>query len=105
MYILNEKNIQPLRGLKRERLSCVSDATSPILHHIDARASNARIKYKLPLRQQPCRPQVTVLRARYELTTNFSLLSDITSSHLTWPFTLPGNTQKSSSVFITHHSS
>ncbi|EYC24427.1 hypothetical protein Y032_0014g2498 [Ancylostoma ceylanicum] len=40
--ILKEKNARPPRGRKRVRLSCVSDATSPIPHHKDTRASNAR---------------------------------------------------------------
>ncbi|EYC04937.1 hypothetical protein Y032_0085g1876 [Ancylostoma ceylanicum] len=41
--ILNEKNAWPPRARKRVRLSCVSDATSPVLHHVDAHASYARI--------------------------------------------------------------
>ncbi|EYC05796.1 hypothetical protein Y032_0080g1361 [Ancylostoma ceylanicum] len=49
--ILSEKNARPSRAgvSKPVCLSCVSDATSPTLHHIVARASAARIQYKLPL--------------------------------------------------------
>ncbi|EYC05561.1 hypothetical protein Y032_0081g1444 [Ancylostoma ceylanicum] len=38
-----QRRILEQAGRKRVRLSCVSDATSPILHNIDARASNVRI--------------------------------------------------------------
>ncbi|EYC13185.1 hypothetical protein Y032_0044g1019 [Ancylostoma ceylanicum] len=37
------KDTQPRRGRKRVCLSCVSDATTPIFHRMDARASNERI--------------------------------------------------------------
>ncbi|EYC28727.1 hypothetical protein Y032_0007g3383 [Ancylostoma ceylanicum] len=48
MQILNKKSARTPRGHKRVRLSCVSDAASPILHHIDVRASDACVWYKLP---------------------------------------------------------
>ncbi|EYC30081.1 hypothetical protein Y032_0005g2439 [Ancylostoma ceylanicum] len=50
LYILKQKkNARLLRDRNRVRLSCVCNETSPILHHIDARASNARIWYEIPL--------------------------------------------------------
>ncbi|EYC12697.1 hypothetical protein Y032_0046g1370 [Ancylostoma ceylanicum] len=42
MYILNEKNALQSQGRESVRLNCVCDVTGPILHHVDARASNAR---------------------------------------------------------------
>ncbi|EYC22461.1 hypothetical protein Y032_0017g3364 [Ancylostoma ceylanicum] len=48
MYILNEKNARPPPDSERVRLSCVSDATSPICHHMDKSA-----KFNLPRGVQP----------------------------------------------------
>ncbi|EYC29885.1 hypothetical protein Y032_0005g2317 [Ancylostoma ceylanicum] len=49
--ILNEKKVRSPRGRKRVRCHANAMRLVPILHHIVARASVARIQYKLPLTQ------------------------------------------------------